>query len=342
MKPPDPKTAGAKVLVTGATGFVGGAVCRELVGRGYDVHGLVRATSNWQPLAELGVQVHIGNLDDFASVRAAASGADLVVHAGALAADWGSKTDFYAANVTGTHNVLTACQEAGVQRLIHFSTVDVFGHTHGRHYDEDCPLIPSSGWYSRTKIIAETALRAAMQDGRSPGITIVYPAWIYGEGDRVFLPDLLASMRDRTFMYFRNGGEHLIGLVYIGNLMEALRIIISSTKAVGGRYIVSDEPAITFRSLVSLLAEREGIEPPSMGVPYHLAYAGSALLEVGARLLRRKERLLSTRQVIRTLGCSVTYDSSRIRALGYRQRYRLPGTLDWLANADPVVSDTAG
>ncbi|MEP7358973.1 MAG: NAD-dependent epimerase/dehydratase family protein, partial [Anaerolineales bacterium] len=117
---------GLKVLVTGGTGFVGGALARRLRAEGAAVTALGRSRAAGALLERDGIAFVAADLADAAAVAAACRGQDWVFHAGALAAPWGPYALFYAANVTGTENVVRGCQQHGVRRLIHVSTPGVY------------------------------------------------------------------------------------------------------------------------------------------------------------------------------------------------------------------------
>jgi nucleoside-diphosphate-sugar epimerase len=321
-------------VVTGASGFIGGAVCGELVDAGAQVTALVRQSSETARLESLGVRLTPGDLLDRESLVAAFGGADCVVHAAALASDWAPREQFFEVNVEGTRNVVDACTQAGVQRLLHISTVEVFGHRHKTVYSEDSPYRPSPGWYGVTKTLSEQLVRSAM-DRQVIQAAIVYPTWVYGPGDSTFVPELVETLHDGSLPYFRDAGEYLMGLVYVHNLTAAIRMILEHPDGMSGRYIVNDEPPVTFKTFVEALASRVGANPPRLKIPYGLAYAAAGVLETVSRFLNRKRRPLLTRQVVESLGNHVEYDTEAIKHLGYEQPYHFPETLDaTLNNAD--------
>src|SRR5262245_9533253 len=117
-----------RALVTGATGFVGGAVARALVRAGTDVRVLARSQSDTQNLTELSVERVAGDLLDPASLRAALSGCQQLYHVAAYYALWAKNPAiFYDVNVTGTRNVLTAARQAGIERTVYCSTIGAIG-----------------------------------------------------------------------------------------------------------------------------------------------------------------------------------------------------------------------
>ena len=112
-------------MVTGATGFIGGHLAQRLVGEGYQVRCLVRASSDTSLLDKLDVEIAVGDLTEARSLTRAAEGCRYVFHCGARVSDWATVEEIARVNVQGTRNVLEACVDASVQRVIHFSTTDV-------------------------------------------------------------------------------------------------------------------------------------------------------------------------------------------------------------------------
>ena len=314
-------------VVTGASGFVGGAICEELIGAGESVTAVVRQSSETARLQSLGVTIAVGDLRDRGSLIDAFRGADTVIHSAALVSDWAPRKLFFDVNVEGTRNVLDACAAADVKRILHVSSVEVFGHENRHSYPEQSPYRCGPGWYGVTKTLSEQLVRGEMEKG-SLEAAIVYPTWVYGPGDRTFVTELIAALNDGSLPYLRDGGEYQIGLVYIYNLTAAVRTILGSPKGMGGRYILNDDPPVTFRRFVEELASRIGARPPRMSLPYGLAYFAAAAMEAGSRLVGRTKRPLLTRQSVASLGNHCEYDTSAVRDLGYTQPHHFPDTLD--------------
>src|SRR5688572_16589626 len=133
-----------KILVTGATGFLGHHLVAHLVALGYAVRALVRATSDTRQLAELGVELCVGDVRDSASVNAAVLGCRYVVHGAGLFRFWGEVREFERTNAEGAAYVLEAARRHGVEKLVHISTVVVVGTPPpGQPIDESTPCQPA-------------------------------------------------------------------------------------------------------------------------------------------------------------------------------------------------------
>ena len=174
----------AKYFVTGATGFIGGCVARQLVAAGHDVVAIARNPESARDLESIGVDVRRGDITDPDSLRGLMAGVDGVFHI----AGWykiGSKdpSEGERLNVAGTRNVLTAMKELRVPKGVYTSTLAVFSDTHGRPVDE--PYRPNGRWlteYDRTKWIAHYEIAEPMIRAGLP-LVIVQPGVNYGPGD---------------------------------------------------------------------------------------------------------------------------------------------------------------
>ncbi|HSQ58557.1 MAG TPA: NAD-dependent epimerase/dehydratase family protein, partial [Gemmata sp.] len=182
-----------KALVTGGGGFLGGAVVRHLRARGDEVRSFTRSRYPW--LDELGVEQSLGDVANLEAVENAVAGCDIVFHVAAKAGVWGRWRDFFETNVTGTENVIAACKQYGVRKLIYTSTPSVIhGHTdieggneslpYPKHFDTD---------YPETKALAEKAVLAA--NGPELATVSLRPHLIFGPGDPHLIPRVLAAAK---------------------------------------------------------------------------------------------------------------------------------------------------
>jgi nucleoside-diphosphate-sugar epimerase len=189
-----------RYFVTGATGFLGGEIVKQLISRGHRVSALVRSLDKANLLRMLGVELHLGDITDRESLRAPMSGADGVFHVAAWYKVGVRHPDAERINVDGTRNVLETMRELGVARGVYTSTVAVFSDTRGRVPDETYRYDgPHLSEYDRTKWKAHYEVAAPMMRAGLP-LVIVQPGVIYGPGDtgalRTALVDLL---RGRLF-----------------------------------------------------------------------------------------------------------------------------------------------
>ena len=307
------------VAITGAHGCVGGAVARAFAERGYGVRGLVRTAGRPAP-ADCDWEEHRGDLTEPGSLRGLCAGADTVVHTAAVVSDWDREEVFWQINREGTRALLDEAQRSGVRRFVYVSTADVFGFRTDIEIDEsspkDCPPYP----YSLSKLEGERL--AWERHGHGLEVSVVYPTWVFGPGDRHLVPELVDGLRTRQLVYFDRGRTPL-ELTYSENLGEAIALVAASDKATGESYLVGDDYEATFGRFIDLLAEEAGLRPPRFSIPVGVAYGAAAVSEVVARATRSSKRPLLTRYAIRSAATGMRYRLAKIRALGYRPRVGL-------------------
>ena len=232
-----------KVLVTGATGFLGQALARRLYSQQADVAALGRNPVILAQLEGEGMRPIRADLADGKAISAACNGQEVVFHAGALAAPWGRAQDFYNSNVLGTQNVIAGCAIHGVGRLVHVSTPSIyFGLDSLVNVREDAPLPTRPvNEYARTKLLAEAAVDRAFARGL-PVITI-RPRAIFGPGDTTILPRLIARLQKGRLPIIGDG-RNLSDMTYVENVVDALLLCAASpTATLGKKYnITNGEP----------------------------------------------------------------------------------------------------
>ena len=307
------------VLVTGATGFVGGRLAAALVSRGYRVRALSRRTSGLDDLERLGVEVVRGDLADSASLVRAASGVPLVFHAAGRVSDWGPREAFLRANAKGTANVVAACQEAGVGLLVHLSSLTVLGLPRdGRVLSESTPTaVPASGdYYTESKLAGEEIVRNA-NGVRGLATTVVRPGAIWGPGDPNVVPRIVRLLR-RGAMPYIDGGRNLLGLSYVDNLVLGLVLAAETAAAAGQLYHVTDGEEITAHEAIDAIADALGVGRPRVSLPRWAVLGAAAFVEGAAWALRLRRPPPLTRYGVRFVSCHARYDTGKARReLGY-------------------------
>lgn len=326
--------------VTGAAGFVGGALVRRLLAEGDEIRALVLpGDGGAEDLRALGrgtsrLRVVEGDVCDTASLAAAFEGVERVFHAAALVHAWAPASRFRAVNVEGTRNVAEVALAHGVSRLVAISTTDVFGLPRGDEvFDEGSPLRPWGEPYADTKIEAEQWLWRFARDSGMP-LSIVYPGWVYGPGDRAFFPALAQAMASGAMFFWSRGVR--LPLVYVDNLVDACVLASELPVAAGRGYIVFDTQTLAFEDLCARIAAAIGVSPPRLRVPYALAHAAAGLLQALWRVSRRTTPPPLLTVDVKAFGMQWHFNNARARAeLGWRPRISLDEGLR-LALADLV------
>jgi nucleoside-diphosphate-sugar epimerase len=299
-------------VVTGATGLLGSHLTEQLVGRGEHVRALVRPTSDVAFLRTLGVEIVPCDLDDAGAVRRAVAGADLLYHCAARVGDWGTWAQFRAEVIEATRNVLDASRAAVVGRVLHVSSLAVYGHPRPRAeaIAEDEPLGQRLGlWehYSRAKIQAEEQAR---QYG--PDLTIVRPGWMFGPRDRQGLPRLVQALRG-GWVSLLDSGDNPLNILYAADVADGAIRAANHPGARGQVYNLSGTGTVTQRQFLDALTAALDLPPVTRRVPYRLAYWGGFCGEVIARALRWQRAPFVSRYSVALIGRSARFSTEKAR-----------------------------
>ena len=280
------------VLVTGASGFIGGAVVRRLLGAGYSVRANGRSVQAPQRLVEAAqacggrLKWYDGDLVRPQGLAAAFEGADIVVHAAANVDSAAPAAAIQQANVTATKNVCELSLAAGVDRLVYVGTSDVFGLPRaGEIITEDTPYRQWGEAYPDTKIAASNMVRQFRERGLAS--TIVHPGWAYGPGDRAFFPKLLEQVRSGIMPDWSPKCSR-ISLVYIEDLVDGLLLALEAPQT-DEFLVLDDDSGVSLSDICRYIAGRAGCR-------FYLLRTNYALIHGFARV----SRLVVNAGIIRT------------------------------------------
>ncbi len=312
-------------LVTGGGGFLGGAIVRRLVERGWNVRSFSRG--RYPELEGLGVDCRRGDLADARAVSGAVAGADVVFHVAAKAGIWGPEREYYEANVVGTRHVLEACREHGVVRLVHTSSPSVV-HAGGdiEGGDESLPYPDHfEAPYPRTKAMAEQEVLASSD--RDLATVALRPHLIWGPGDTQLVPRIIARGRAGALKLV-DGGRKLVDSVYIDNAVDAHMLaaerLAPAAPCAGRPYFISNGEPLPVGELINRILEAAGVAPVTASVSVGVAVVAGAVLEAVHRLLGRRDEPRMTRFLARQLASAHWFDLSAARRdLGYEPRVTL-------------------
>jgi len=307
-----------KVLVTGASGFVGGHVAHALRARGIAVRCLVRQSSRLDFLAPLNPEWAMGDITDPESLLHALAGIDGVVHcAGVTKAS--SRRDYFRVNEEGSRNLYTACARAGgIRKIVHLSSLGALGPARGAGpVTEDSAPQPVSH-YGESKLAGQRLAESWM---RELPIGIVLPPAVYGPHDA----DMLAF-----FKCVRRGLVPLIGcrartlsLIYAIDLAQAVVEVLVQDYAVARSYLVEDGCTQTWTSLAETIAQAMSLTPRFVRLPAAIPRTMGAIGDLYARCTG-KAALINSQKIRELLQDSWTCSSRRIQdELGFRARFSL-------------------
>jgi nucleoside-diphosphate-sugar epimerase len=286
------------VLVTGACGFLGSHVTELLLARGEQPRVLVRPGDCLSALDGADVDIRWGDVADGATVGAALSGVDRVVHCAARTGPWGPEAEYERTNVRGLEILVRAALAAGVQRLVHVSSITVHGNDVRGEVDERAPLREESNPYSRSKVAGERLLQRMIRDDGAP-VTIVRPGWIYGPRDTTSFVRLARMIEQRRMIMVGSGENHL-PLIYARDAARGVLLASEATQAEGRSYLLVNDELVTQRQFMAAMAAELGAPPPARRIPYKLAVTLGGLAEDVGRLARRRPPVM--RYGMRLLG----------------------------------------
>ena len=305
-------------LVTGGNGFVGCHVVRALLACGDRVRVLVRQGADRGALEGLHVEIAIGDLRDRASVDRAVEGCNQVYHVAADYRLWvPDPAPMYAANVEGTRNIIEASHKAGVERIVHTSTVGALGIPHGGIGREETPVSidDMTGPYKRSKFMAEQVALEAARAGAP--VVIVNPSTPIGPLDLKPTPTgrIIVDFLNRRMPAYVDTGLNLVDVTDAaqGHLLAAER------GQVGEKYILGGEN-LTLKQMLERLARIASLPAPRVRLPYAVAFGFALGAEAVSRVLTHRPPRASVTEV-RMSRKHMFFDSSKAKEqLGYTPR----------------------
>ncbi|MBB2912635.1 nucleoside-diphosphate-sugar epimerase [Streptosporangium becharense] len=311
----EPGRPGLRVAVTGASGFVGGAVCRAAVAEGWTVSAFGRRTSV--------DRAHVGGAPytswDLLGERPEPVEVDAVIHCAGSVTDWGPPRAIWAANVDGTRNAAAAFPGA---RFVHVSTASVYDPFRPTVLaaEDEAPVGRYANAYGASKAAAERCLDRAV---------VLRPHAVYGRGDTTLLPRVLGAVRGGRLLAVGDGRQR-ISLTSVDNLARACLLAAAGPVERGVFNVTDAEPVVLDDALRAILRER-GIDAEPAYLPRSLADPAALVAETAFRLLRRPRPPRLTRYAVGHLAVERTLDITAARdRLGYRPTTTsFAGAADW-------------
>src|SRR6266566_9607057 len=306
-----------KVLITGATGLLGGHLIQELQQRGDQIRALVLPVEEAEKLVAQGVEVVRGDVTDATTLAPAVKGIEIILHlAGMMGVDR-PLADYRLVNVTGTENLYRAAQAAGVRRFVHTSSHTVYGLGHGRFLTEEDELRPDPDPYSITKAEGDHLMRRLMRKSDVQTV-IIRPGTFFGPGDRLHFGRMAQRMkRGKGIVIGR--GNNALPFCYVTDVARGFLLAASHEKAPGNVYNISNDHPLTQQEIFNAIADDVGGRRPVRHLPYLPIYYGGIVAEKVASITH-------TKPIVTRLGAMVFGTDNRHsvekarRELGYEPK----------------------
>jgi len=317
-----------QILVTGGGGFVGGYIVDLLIERGYRVRSMGRSP---QPgLEAKGVDVRCGDLADAEAVNDAVAGVDAVFHVAAKAGVWGTWESYYKANVLGTKNVVEACQEHAVARLIYTSTPSVvFNRQSFTGQGNELPY--GKDWlchYAHTKAIAEQEALGANNNALK--VVALRPHLIFGPGDPHLLPRVIESVKAGRLKIVGDGSNR-VDVSFVKDVAAAHMAAfdaLAQGRGWGKAYFISQGEPVQLWPWLNQVLDRLGHAPLSNRISLPLAYTAGAIAEIVWKLFRKSGDPPITRFVAMELAKDHYFDLDQARSeLGFEPVFEMEEAL---------------
>ena len=277
-----------RCFVTGATGFLGSHVARQLLKHGAELRLLVRSTSRTDNIDDLAAERVIGDLRDVESLKRGMEGCEYVFHVAADYRLWAvNGQELYDSNVNGTRNILQAARGSRVRRVVYTSSVATMGfRNNGRMTDESAPVTQANmiGDYKRSKFMAEQKVIEAAHAGQN--VVVVNPTTPIGERDIKPTPTgrIVVDFLKRKFPAYVDTGLNLVDVIDCAD-----GHLLAMEKALPGeRYILGGEN-LTLKQILDKLNAITGLPSPSIRMPYAIAYATGAVDTLVTGKMRHRE-----------------------------------------------------
>lgn len=310
-----------RILVTGYGGFLGAAICQQLIQDGYQVRGLARGI--YPKLANLGVECIQGSISDPQSVSASLQNVDAVIHTAAIAGVWGKASDYQSINVDATDLLLKVSQSAGIRAFVYTSSPSVtFDGQPQSGIDEQVPY--PTKWlcdYPRTKAIAEQQVLAA-NNPTSFATCSLRPHLIWGVGDPHLIPRVIERCRAGRLRRV-GSGQNLIDTVHVDHAAQAhvlalKKMLAGDPNASGRAYFITDGHPVRCWDWITTILDCAGLKPPSRSISLQSAYRIGRVLETLYGWMGKTQEPPMTRFVALQLGVDHYFDISAAQdRLGY-------------------------
>ena len=309
-----------KALVTGGGGFLGSRIVRMLLDQGIAIRSLQRSDS--PELKKLGAEIIRGDISDRATVINAAEGCDVIFHVAAKAGVWGDYDDYYQCNVTGTKNIIDACQTHHIQKLIYTSSPSVvFAGKDEENINESTPY-PDQFLtaYQKTKALAEQMVLEA--NNETLATVALRPHLIWGPGDPHLVPRIIERAKAGRLRLVGKQ-SNLVDSTHIDNAalahILAAEALAANADCAGKTYFISNDEPLPMKELINKILAAANLPAITKTIPTQLAYTIGMMMELVYKIFKLKDEPIMTRFIAKQLSCAHWYDLTAAKNdLGYQ------------------------
>ncbi|MCK5250542.1 MAG: NAD(P)-dependent oxidoreductase [Spirochaetaceae bacterium] len=267
------------ILVTGASGFIGGKLAERLVNEGFKVRCVYRRTevpTHLRRLETMGAELVRCDLTKSVDLKILLKDVHGVIHAAAKASDWGSIESFDRINCKATEKLFRESSSAGVKKALYLSSLSVHGFGHHKETSEAGPYYPLINPYQISKKKGEEI--ALSLNGPDMNVSVIRPGNVYGPDDLTTMFPIFKAM-EKGIMGFIDGGKRLSCPVYIDDLLDAIVLVWHSEKANGQIFNITGGEIITWREILEINASCLGIKSPGLNIPGTVAMRMAKLMK---------------------------------------------------------------
>ena len=321
-----------KILITGGNGFLGRNIFKKLLGKGHELYSFSRSDHPFYK--EQGITWFQGDICDFETLKKAVSGMNVVFHTASKVSPWGRWEDFYSINVMGTKNVIKACQQEGIKKLIYTSSPSVvFGNNDLKGADESTPYPKKFiANYGKSKAMAEESILNS--HGKKDLATVALrPHLIFGEEDPHLIPRLLKKK-----LFQVGDGDNMVDVIYVENAADAHILAmekLSIASPIGGKaYFLGQEKPIPLWDFIGAILKGVGRDPIKKKISLKFAYNLGLMFEkIYQTLGIYKKEPPITRFVALQLGKHHYFDHTNAeKDLGYHPQVNLKNAIERTIN----------
>ncbi|WP_028972937.1 NAD-dependent epimerase/dehydratase family protein [Spirochaeta cellobiosiphila] len=299
-----------KVLVTGATGFLGSSLIKLLEEHNIIIHAFGRNSIKGNLLKSTLTQFYQGDLLDIEELRKAALGCTHVIHAAALSTLWGKWDDFYHCNVQGTQNILKICEELEIKRLIYISSPSIYCSPENQFDIPEERIITGKpfNYYIKSKRMAETLIKS--QINPSFEWTIIRPRGLFGIGDTSLIPRLMEA-NDKQGIPLIRSGKNLMDITYVDNVSYSIYLALIKDNVNTQIFNITNGEPMTFKQMITMFMNKINKPVKFLKLPLPLFKLIVSAIEAWYKFFKIYEEPPVTLYTLITLGYSQTLDISK-------------------------------